>query len=126
MYVYHCLIYLRYRKPVASLAILADDSRSWRPQQESLYTLGKHRIPVLSRSQAPRLRKPMGDLGAKYQPLCGYGDGASQDNGNAPKPPAAVGLKNSGSLVAFGNRIQPKGDSQLRLVYWMMRLPQDL
>jgi hypothetical protein len=33
MYLYHTLIFQRYRKRVVSLAILADEQKNWRPQQ---------------------------------------------------------------------------------------------
>ena len=33
MYIYNYRIYDRYRKPVVSLAILADDRETWRPDR---------------------------------------------------------------------------------------------
>jgi hypothetical protein len=40
MFVYHYRIYDRYRRPVASMALLADDSRSWRPAEFGWSLLG--------------------------------------------------------------------------------------
>ncbi len=49
MFVYHYRLYDRYRKPIASLAVLADDQPGWRPESFSYETCGCHvqlRFPV--------------------------------------------------------------------------------
>ncbi len=45
MFVYNYRIYDRYRRPVASMAVLADDTASWKPQEFSFEVLGcKHSL----------------------------------------------------------------------------------
>ena len=45
MFVYNYRLYDRYRQPVASLAVLADDQPGWRPDHFSLEALGcKHQL----------------------------------------------------------------------------------
>ncbi len=45
MFVYNYRIYDRYRRPVASMAVLADDTPSWKPQEFSFEVLGcKHSL----------------------------------------------------------------------------------
>ena len=39
MFVYHYRIYDHYRRPVASMAVLADDSPTWKPQEFAYNTL---------------------------------------------------------------------------------------
>ena len=40
MYLYNCLIYIRYRQKVLSLAVLADEQKSWRPRAFHYNMLG--------------------------------------------------------------------------------------
>lgn len=42
MYVYHYRLYDRYRQPVASLAVLADDQTGWRPEEFGYEICGCH------------------------------------------------------------------------------------
>lgn len=42
MFVYNYRLYDRYRRPVASMAVLADDTPTWRPQAFSFEVLGCH------------------------------------------------------------------------------------
>ena len=45
MFVYNYRIYDRYRRPVASMAVLADDSANWKPQEFGFEVLGcKHTL----------------------------------------------------------------------------------
>lgn len=42
MFVYHYRLYDRYKKPIASLAVLSDDRTSWRPESFHYSSLGCH------------------------------------------------------------------------------------
>ena len=56
MFVYNYRIYDRYKKPVASFAVLADEHKSWKPSTYGFSLLGcKHTLGV-SGCQADRLR----------------------------------------------------------------------
>ena len=52
MFVYNYRLYDRYRQPVASLAVLADDQPGWRPDHFSLEALGcKHQLHTATQDQ---------------------------------------------------------------------------
>ena len=52
MFVYNYRLYDRYRQPVASLAVLADDQPGWRPDHLSLEALGcKHQLHTATQDQ---------------------------------------------------------------------------
>jgi hypothetical protein len=100
MFVYHYRLFDRYRKPVVSLAVLADAEAGWRPKKWG-YARWSCRLvfafPVAKILDWPR---PVGGVGGGPQPVCGGDSGASADAGDAARSGGALSLE-----MAFAARV---------------------
>jgi len=83
IYLYNSVVYLHYRKPVASMAILGDDRPNWKPQQfvstilESRISLSYKVVKLLDyQNQYSELERSTNPFAA----MVGDGSGPSSDN----------------------------------------------
>lgn len=117
----------RYRRPIVSLAILADERATWRPTQYRDGHWG-YRIQFrLPGGEARRLSRALGSAGGGPKPIRHDGDGPPDGAGD---PEQSTGA--SASKVGADRRLYERGFQRrpvvdlLRFVDWVMALPPDL
>ncbi len=89
MFVYYYRIYDRYRRSVASLAVLGDDNASWRPNQferELFDCQVSFRFPVVKLLE---FKQAVVSFSSQPQSFCYSRDGASPSFRNSAKPKKA-------------------------------------
>lgn len=127
MFIYHYRLYDRYRKPIASLAVLADDRADWRPEKFHYETCGcqlELRFPVAklfdwsgSEARLSDSRNPFAVVTQAHLATRDTKDDASARH--AAKWQLVQGLYQRGF-----NRQQVV--DLFKVIDWMMRLPKDL
>ncbi len=126
MFVYHYRLYERYRQPLASLAVLADDSVNWRPESFAYEVFGCQlglRFPVAklldwsgSDARLADSRNPFAIITRAHL--------ATRDTRNDPdaREQAKVGLVRDLFRMGLDRR---RVAELFRVIDWMLRLPKE-
>ncbi len=126
MFVYHYRLYERYRQPLASLAVLADDSMNWRPESFAYEVFGCQlglRFPVAklldwsgSDARLADSRNPFAIITRAHL--------ATRDTRNDPdaREQAKVGLVRDLFRMGLDRR---RVAELFRVIDWMLRLPKE-
>jgi hypothetical protein len=127
MYLYHTLIFQRYRKPVVSLAILADEQKNWRPQQYNTELWGCRvalEFPIAKlldyQEQIPQLRESRNPFAVIVEAHL-----ATQQTRNTPQTRYQQKLRLVKSLYRRGYGREDILEL-FRLIDWMLKLPESL
>lgn len=127
MYVYNSRIFGIYRKKVASLAILADSEKSWRPQEYSYEIWGTRVLLRFSMVKLLDYQQDWQTLEASINPFAPIVMAHLKTQATGGKPQERLEWKLSivKSLFERGyNRAEIR--ELFRLIDWMMILPGDL
>ncbi|MBE9227829.1 transposase [Phormidium sp. LEGE 05292] len=127
MYVYNSRIFGIYRKKVASLAILADSEKSWRPQEYSYDIWGTRVLLRFSMVKLLDYQQDWQTLEANTNPFAPIVMAHLKTQATGGKPQERLEWKLSivKSLFERGyNRAEIR--ELFRLIDWMMTLPGDL
>ncbi|MGA9381405.1 MAG: transposase [Phormidium sp.] len=127
MYVYNSRIFGIYRKKVASLAILADSEKSWRPQEYSYEIWGTRVLLRFSMVKLLDYQQDWRTLEASINPFAPLVMAHLKTQATGGKPQERLEWKLSIVKSLFERGYNRTEISELfRLIDWMMKLPGDL
>ncbi len=127
MFVYHYRLYDRYRQPIASLAVLADDRPGWRPERFRYESCGcqlELRFPVAKLLDWSGSEARLADSGNPFAVVTQAHLATRETKGDARARHAAKWRLVQG-LYRRGFERQQVVDL-FRVIDWMMRLPKEL
>jgi hypothetical protein len=127
MFVYHYRLFDRYRKPIASLAVLADDRPGWRPEVFGYETCGCElalRFPVAKLLDWSGSEESLRDSGNPFAVVTQAHLATRETKGDAfARHAAKWGLVQGLYRRGYGKQ---QVVDLFRVIDWMMRLPKAL